>query len=318
MIVLEIILMMIVIGLLIMAVTFLWGIQTFIESIVESISNGITKILDFVAKPVLLLYEKIRDWVVDLLSPLFYHLPITKFADRFDAFGSATSVRLFLVALIYVTVVLVVCATQGTLETFLEDMFFIMPFGFFLELLKGGVSFDLVNMISAGFTGFITMMLFRKCMGDLIDDTGFGNFVLRIVYYLVLTVAACSLCVHLSGVWQFASNILVSVVTMVSGEMGGLDSDFLGILAMIGLGIALLLLLYFVLLIMLVSLREFVSIIGYSIFSVLLMLILVLACYAILSESFLNSPEGSVITDILVLIVLFYPDFRRVNSDLEY
>lgn len=297
--------------------SFLFRLKDPIEAIVESLCGFIDRILMALSKPLIKLWACIKAWLLRLFS-WSDRLPITGFANRHPVFGRPSGIRLFLISAVYLFITFIAAACTAKLDFFAEEMFYYMPLGFLVRWCLEGLAFDPLSLLSAGFTGFMILMLFKTCMKEgHYFGSPWARLPVKILYYLVLSAAACCLSVHFDFVWRGLAAFATSLSNSVSSVLDGADVTFFSTLAVIGSTLCSLALMYLCLLLILISIREYIDIIGYSIIGVLLLIVVYLLMETFLPQQFLAGSAGNIVTSLVIIGTMLYSDYTRVNADLE-
>ena len=293
----------------------LFNLKNPIEGIIDILCGIVDAVLKPLSKPLKMLWQWLKGILLDWFSWGDY-LPIARFADRYPVFGSPSGIRLFLICLGYLIFSFCTMTLEG-LGEFIIELFYSMPMGFLIQMLSQQVPFDLVSLLSAGFTGFMILMLFRTCMKEEYYGSPWARMPVKIFYYLVLCLTACTISTHLGPVWESLAAFGLSSFHGLREIFGNAQWDFVGVLEMLYSGIIFLLLLYVGVMLLLVSIREFIDIIGYSIIAILILIVVVILMETFLPDSILSSDWSGNLTGLAMVAVMFYADYTRVSKDLE-
>ena len=294
----------------------LFNLKNPIEGIIDVLCGIVDAVLRPISKPVRKLWQWLKEHLLDWLS-WGDKLPIARFADRYPVFGRPSGIRLFLICLIYLIVSFCTMSLEGLAE-FVISLFYSMPMGFLIQMLSENVPFDPVNLLSAGFTGFMILMLFRTCLKE---NYYFGSkwkrLPVKILYYIVLCLTACTLSTQLGFVWDSLASFGLNSFSHLQQILGNTQWTFMGVLEMLYFAFMFLLLLYVGIMLLLVSIREFIDIIGYSVIGLLITIVVVLLMQTFLPDSIFGGDLKGNLTGLAAVAVMFYADYTRVDKDLE-
>ena len=283
----------------------------------ERLLDFIESILEVLGTPIVALYMLIRNKIVSKTGTWFYNLKLSQYVDHHPVLGSPAAVWTLALSLLYLTIMLTISAFTHGIGDFLLELLYVMPVGFFVQLATEGVDFQLIGLISGGMTSFLTAMLFEKCMENSCTGKNVLRQIIKFMYYVILTAVACSLSLHLSGLWELLATVGVSVFNYMHVIFNGADQTFLGVLKMIGSGLVILPLAYIGILLLLIAIQEYVEIIGHSLLAMLLLGGCLLLCYTFLPDAFLDSKLGDVTAFLLLFGIMVICDYRRVCAGLS-
>ena len=239
---------------------------------------------------------------------------IARFADRHPTIGTAWSIRVALISLVFLMITLIWFGNRIGYGEYCMELFFMLPLGVFVQLLNGDLSFSMVTLLSAGFSGLLIKKLFDLCMDEYSFDESFGHRVMSVVYYAIMTMSACSIGLLLSNVWEGLASFGVSLYQNMAAFLSGVAWSFVGVLEMIGVTIGLLLLLYIAAIMLMIALQEYWESLCYGISCALVFIAVAVSLSLFIPGGFWDTVWGDTVELSGVFLCLFVTDYLRVYN----
>lgn len=238
---------------------------------------------------------------------------IEHFARRHPVLGTAKSIRFFIVAIIFIAVMIIISLFRGNFSDLVADTFSMFPFAFALQIINGDAAFSLVGAINTGFSAMLMAAFFQLCMGNY-ERIGYENWLVSVGYYVVTTITGCLLGLLLCGMWDWGATTGFALFDTLKEILLGTDASFIGIVKAVGCAIALIMLVYIGILLLLVAVREYIEAFCYGALGFVLVVVVALLLNFVISTEFLNGTWGQIIVFATLFVSVLCLDYIRVNK----
>ena len=292
-------------------------LKSWLYILVGVIDSGFAAVNEFLGKPLLLLYNAIRNGLNTLTEPVTNKLPLSRLSDRAPVLGSGGTMRFVLLSMVYLVVtvwIAIANADADALSVYFTSLFFNTAFGYILSLFVESVSFDPVNLISAGFTCFLSYAFFHcSIKADTQHDDSFIARVVQFLYHIPLMGAACLISLQLADLWQLLANWVVALWESLVQVVESTEANAPSLLQGLGAVLALLPLCYLGLMLLLVAIREFIVNLGYGIVVGMVGFSIIFVVLTIFPNFFTDTPFGGMLFSVGFIAFLLISDYIRVN-----
>ena len=241
-----------------------------------------------------------------LLGPTFRRI-----AQRHPAFGSAKTLRIALLSLVFILATFIYYLFAGGPAQFLTE--FVGSFPMFV-LFDGGIhkfinSLSLVSVISVGISATLIGRVFKNLTGELMLDN-IIDWLVSFLYYIISALAGCFMGSFLQNVWEFVADMGVSAFNTTKNILVNSDFSLPGILKILLCIIGIAIIVYVGLKILLVALKEYIDLICFGVASFAVVLGTALALKVIFGDETLLIVE--IILTVVFFVTLAVSDYIRV------
>ncbi|MBE6770280.1 MAG: hypothetical protein E7548_05950 [Ruminococcaceae bacterium] len=287
----------------------LWGP---ISDAISAISDFAEKAQNKILKPVSHLYNKAKGFILKKI-PFTLNCKMLSFKNLHPNLGSEKSVNIFLMDLGIIALTVIIYLLKNEIGEYIGECILSLPLVFLLQTINGDVSFSIVALLSAGFSGMLIQKFFTACL----EGYSCGRSVIRrlvtIGYYIVTTAAACAVGMLLRGAWEFLAKTGVSLFDFMKGTFSGADDSFFSILGAIFSGIILLLLIYIATIFLIVSIKEYFEALCFGLWCVIGLIMVLIIGWIVFPNAFFVNGIGTPLVSVVFAAFLFVPDYLRVS-----
>ncbi len=272
------------------------------------------KLQNKILKPVTYLNYWVKKFI-RRKTPFSLSGKMLRFRNLHPNLGSEKSVNIFLLDLVVIAVTAAVYLFRNEIGEYIGECILSMPIGFLFRTINGDVSFSLVALLSAGFSGMLIQKFFSACLEGYSCSGSFVRRLVTIGYYIVTTAAACGVGMLLSGVWDFLAKTGVSLFDFMKGVFGGSGGSFFGVLAAIGSSLVLLVLIYIAVVFLIVSIKEYFEILCFGVWCLIGLIAVLILGWLAFPKAFFADGIGTPLVDVVFILFLLVPDYLRVSRN---
>ncbi len=312
--------MEIIIGIAIFAFLAWKGVKLclWIWEVCETFSNWLDEKLASLTRLFTRLYEFIKT-KINSRKNIKKANPLLRGLNKCPALGTPRAKVTFVICFIFSAITIIEFIINDDIHDLLMDLFRMMPIVVFYKISSDfthngiGVAFSFSDIISAGVSAMLIGWFYDFCMKDY-ERTRFYHWFVAFGYYIVTTITSCILGLYLSDVWKWVGETVVTIFNDLGNRIGSVGGSAQEIISLIISVAAVIIISYFVLILVLITIKEYAQACGYGLISVVLV---VFFSFIIqlkgVSEFLFENPIGNIVLLAGAFILVVGTDFLRVN-----